>query len=178
MRLILLGVAGLVAAEALLQPRVWSRSPSRLRSESSLAESEEQTASASVAERLFKAVAEASALSGEGGALGGVRARGRGLLGGLRRPSGRDEAWRFTNMRTLFEPVYAAAAGGGRLSSADLAPFVEPACSEALAVLVDGEFREDLSRLPPGLTVRSTRGLDSEPTAFALSLDALPGSGV
>ena len=175
MHVFLLGVAGLVAAAALRQPGVSSRRRSSLRSESSLMQSEEQLAPASFAERLFSEVAEASPPAGEGGAVGGMRARGRGLLGGLRRPSGRDEAWRFTNMRTLFEPAYGAAAGGGRLSSADLAPFVEPTCSEAMAVLVDGEFREDLSILPEGFTISSARALNSEPAVLAMNQETLPG---
>ena len=146
-----------------------------LSSESSLMECEEQAAPSSIAERLFKEIAEASSLAGEGGAVGSLRARGRGLLGGLRRPSGRDEAWRFTNMRTLFEPTYRAVVGG-QLSFADLAPYVEPACSEALAVLVDGEFRADLSRLPAGFTVSAARALENEPSALALTSESLPGT--
>ena len=174
-----LAITGLVAATALRHPGVWSRPRSSLSADSALLGSEDReqaVQTSSAAERIFREAASAEAGQADDG-LSGLRARGRDLLGGLRWPSGRDEAWRFTNMRTLFEPEYRLTERKGELSPADLEPFVEPACVNSLLVIVDGEFREDLSRPPASLSVTSARALGDEAVALTPELEALPDAG-
>lgn len=152
-----------------------TQSPSRLHQTTVLdaALAEEDTRpffkSTVAAEQLFKLALQTS-LAPVGSILGTINAQGREELSAASRPNSRDEAWRYTSLRTLLEPQYSLnTAHTCKLTQSDIAQHIEPSCEGACLVLVNGMFRADLSstaRLPAGLTATSLRDINAAHTLY------------
>ena len=72
---------------------------------------------------------------------------GRSVLSQLKLPSGKDEAWRYTNMKRLFEPFYSVGEPSNYHSDVkvSLENAVDTSCKESCLVFVDGIYSPALS---------------------------------
>lgn len=107
------------------------------------------------------------------GWLARLREEAAGAFAASGFPTRRQEAWRYTDLRTL-----AATSWAEPLAALDREPpTVIPALGPTRAVMVDGRFRPDLStleNLPAGMRVRGlARVLADDPEAIAGRLGAL-----
>ncbi len=76
-----------------------------------------------------------------------LRSLGREKFDGSGYPTVRDEAWRFTNVEAIAQTRWRDASPGEDVTSADVARLAIPDLDAAVAVFVDGVFRENLSDL-------------------------------
>jgi len=102
--------------------------------------------------------------------LEAVRALGHGALQAVKVPRGKDEAWRYTNLKTLFARPYAPVTStdaGVALDSAVVAAvqvYVDEGCVGGCLVFVDGFYQPALSRtapLPATVVVAALSQLDA-----------------
>lgn len=73
---------------------------------------------------------------------------GRSILDSVKLPSMKEEAWRHSNLRALFDFKYGDSSSATRdsITSALVSPYIDEACADSCIVFVDGYFRRDLSR--------------------------------
>ncbi|KAJ1433807.1 hypothetical protein B484DRAFT_394345 [Ochromonadaceae sp. CCMP2298] len=111
---------------------------------------------------------------------------GRQNLQTLKRPFGKDEAWRHTNLRKLFAFSYEQPQQdyAQQLQLASLEPLIDAQCLEACLVFIDGKFAPHLSRtaaIPQDIIAGPLSSLSADSTdlpAMQLLLNApLPESG-
>ena len=114
-----------------------------------------------------------------GDAVSGLRGDAEAVLPAVRRPTRKDEAWRRTDLSSLFASPLAVPAGAG--GEALLAGVVEDRSEGMRLVLVDGTMDDaltDLSALPAGARVCSLGSLDGAVADGALAaLRTLPETG-
>lgn len=100
------------------------------------------------------------ALGGDGqpDPFAAVRARARSQFEVLGLPTRRDEAWKYTDLRSALAPDYAFASAPAPLAAADLTAHTIAGLDAARVVVVDGHVQahlSDFSGLPDGVTVGS-----------------------
>ena len=108
--------------------------------------------------------------------LAAVRALGHGALQAAKVPRGKDEAWRYTNLKTLFLRPYAPVTSGDTSVALDGAvaaavkAYADESCVGGCLVFVDGFYQPALSRiapLPATAVIAALSQLDSATAAAA-----------
>lgn len=78
--------------------------------------------------------------------IASARETGSAYLTTIPTVSSRQEAWRYTNVKRLFEPFFNTGDNKSEsVSESDVAPYIDEACADACLVFVDGLYRDDLS---------------------------------
>jgi hypothetical protein len=103
-----------------------------------------------------------------GSHLSAVRMAGIEALNSAKLPFGKDEAWRYTNLKTLFLHPYAPASAESimqkKFSESSIRSYIDASCVDSCMVFIDGVLSTSLSR---------TSGIPAEVTACSLNaLDA------
>lgn len=100
-----------------------------------------------------------------------IRSRGSDLLDALPPavlPSGRQEAWKYTSMRTLFEPSNTFEMGQPQQLTAEMrqciSRYIDASCTESCLVFLDGIYSAEMSNtkaVPAGVAFTSLGHLDA-----------------
>jgi Fe-S cluster assembly protein SufD len=76
-----------------------------------------------------------------------ARQAGSAYLAGAKVMSGKDEAWRYTNLKRLLSPFIKGADISIEVTHDDISPYIDEQCKDACLVFVDGSYRSDLSSI-------------------------------
>ena len=79
-----------------------------------------------------------------------VREKGRRALATMRRPTNRDEAWKYTNVKSLFGPIDVLKSRNSDVvmpSKEVISQYVDEECSHTCFVFVDGKYDAGLSSI-------------------------------
>lgn len=96
-----------------------------------------------------------------------IRILGSGMMDKIATfPSSREEAWKYTSLKTLFELGYAPCAQSSSTPAMReiIASYVDKSCTESCLVFLDGRYCTELSNtkaVPAGVTLSSLGHLDA-----------------